>query len=282
MNTGGGVKSSHSKGFTLAEVLITLGIIGVVAAMTLPALIQNYQKQVLVNQLKVNVSILENALGQIAEEAGGSLAYTSYGKSIEGSATYNGSYFYPFYRDYLKKHLHIVKAVCASRTADDCPSGRLTENKYRWLISQAGSGSQDFGGNSVALANGAYVAFNIEAPNRASTGADFRTYHCGATPHADISSMKTLCGSITIDVSGEKGPNQIGYDMFNLLLDDRGHLWGHAGQQAMLAILGTTEGNDYWKNSKYMCCSKKDSGCSWSQGWGCSARVMESDWKIDY
>lgn len=30
-------------GFTLAEVLITLGIIGVVAAMTLPALIQNYQ-----------------------------------------------------------------------------------------------------------------------------------------------------------------------------------------------------------------------------------------------
>lgn len=31
------------KGFTLAEVLITLGIIGVVAAMTLPALIQNYQ-----------------------------------------------------------------------------------------------------------------------------------------------------------------------------------------------------------------------------------------------
>lgn len=33
------------KGFTLAEVLITLGIIGVVAAMTLPALIQKQQKK---------------------------------------------------------------------------------------------------------------------------------------------------------------------------------------------------------------------------------------------
>ncbi len=33
------------KGFTLAEVLITLGIIGVVAAMTLPLLIVNYQKK---------------------------------------------------------------------------------------------------------------------------------------------------------------------------------------------------------------------------------------------
>lgn len=31
-------------GFTLAEVLITLGVIGIVAAMTLPALVQNYQK----------------------------------------------------------------------------------------------------------------------------------------------------------------------------------------------------------------------------------------------
>ena len=31
--------------FTLAEILITLGIIGVAAAMTLPALIANYQKK---------------------------------------------------------------------------------------------------------------------------------------------------------------------------------------------------------------------------------------------
>ena len=33
------------RAFTLAEVLITLGIIGVVAAMTIPTLISNYQKK---------------------------------------------------------------------------------------------------------------------------------------------------------------------------------------------------------------------------------------------
>ena len=32
-------------GFTLAEVLITLGIIGIVAAMTIPVLMTNYQKK---------------------------------------------------------------------------------------------------------------------------------------------------------------------------------------------------------------------------------------------
>lgn len=40
------------RAFTLAEVLITLGIIGVVASLTLPVLVANYKKQVTVTQLK--------------------------------------------------------------------------------------------------------------------------------------------------------------------------------------------------------------------------------------
>jgi len=39
-------------GFTLAEVLITLGIIGVVAAMTIPILVKNYQEKAIISQLK--------------------------------------------------------------------------------------------------------------------------------------------------------------------------------------------------------------------------------------
>jgi len=49
------------KAFTLAEVLITLGIIGVVAAITMPMLIGHYQKVVWYNQFKKAVSQLENA-----------------------------------------------------------------------------------------------------------------------------------------------------------------------------------------------------------------------------
>ena len=47
--------------FTLAEVLITLGIIGVVAAMTMPVLIQNHQEKVTVTRLKKAYSILSQA-----------------------------------------------------------------------------------------------------------------------------------------------------------------------------------------------------------------------------
>ena len=48
-------------GFTLAEVLITLGIIGVVAALTIPTLISNYKKHVYYTQFRKGANIIENA-----------------------------------------------------------------------------------------------------------------------------------------------------------------------------------------------------------------------------
>ena len=54
-------------GFTLAEVLVTLGIIGVVAALTVPSLMQNAQKRVLVTSLRKVHSELSQAT-QLAME----------------------------------------------------------------------------------------------------------------------------------------------------------------------------------------------------------------------
>ena len=51
-----------NRAFTLAEVLITIGIIGVVAAMTLPSLINNSQKKELEAGLKKNYSVIQQAL----------------------------------------------------------------------------------------------------------------------------------------------------------------------------------------------------------------------------
>ena len=72
-----------SEGFTLAEVLITLGIIGVVAAMTMPTLINNHRKAALENQLKKQYSVLSQALDLWKQETGVIGLYKMY-------ATYNG------------------------------------------------------------------------------------------------------------------------------------------------------------------------------------------------
>ncbi len=53
---------SKRTAFTLAEVLITLGIIGVVAALTMPALITNYQKKVTATRLKAAYSQINQAI----------------------------------------------------------------------------------------------------------------------------------------------------------------------------------------------------------------------------
>lgn len=62
---------NNNKGaFTLAEVLITLGIIGIVASMTLPALITRNQNKALEASLKKNYSVLQQALDMYQAEHG--------------------------------------------------------------------------------------------------------------------------------------------------------------------------------------------------------------------
>ena len=68
------------KGFTLAEVLVTLGVIGVVAAMTMPILIQNHQKQVTITKLKKAYSTLSNAANM-------SLTNENYSNTFIGQVT---------------------------------------------------------------------------------------------------------------------------------------------------------------------------------------------------
>ncbi|MDR1327072.1 MAG: prepilin-type N-terminal cleavage/methylation domain-containing protein [Heliobacteriaceae bacterium] len=56
------------KAFTLAEVLITLGIIGVVAALTIPSLIAKHKEKETVSKLKNIFSTLSNAYTLILNE----------------------------------------------------------------------------------------------------------------------------------------------------------------------------------------------------------------------
>lgn len=77
--------------FTLAEVLITLGIIGVVAAMTLPTLLTNTQQQTFRAQLKKSMTVLSQA-------ASVNLAIDDYDPATAGTGTGAGS-MYQIYKN---------------------------------------------------------------------------------------------------------------------------------------------------------------------------------------
>ena len=80
----------------MAEVLITLGIIGVVAALTMPALITNHRSMVLENQFKKSYSIVSQALINTTEELGENLHQNYIPNQPEGwsgAAEFRETYF---------------------------------------------------------------------------------------------------------------------------------------------------------------------------------------------
>ena len=88
--------------FTLAEVLITLGIIGVVAAMTMPSLIQNYKRQQATARIKKFVSVINQALISAENDLGPREDWV-----IEGDASTEGNsdYAYNFLNTYIKPYI---------------------------------------------------------------------------------------------------------------------------------------------------------------------------------
>lgn len=86
--------------FTLAEVLITLGIIGIVAAMTLPTLVGNYQKKQMVTQLKKAYSELNQAV-KLSEVENGEIKYWDF--SMSGK-----DFFDTYLTQYMKTGVHKV------------------------------------------------------------------------------------------------------------------------------------------------------------------------------
>lgn len=86
--------------FTLAEVLITLGIIGIVAALTIPSLVNNTNSKEFYSRCKKVYAELDNVTRQIANDNGGVLPDCGY---------WTHSCLYQLYKPYLK-----VAQTCAS------------------------------------------------------------------------------------------------------------------------------------------------------------------------
>ena len=82
------------RGFTLAEVLITLGIIGVVAALTLPAVVGNYKRQQAIQQLKKTYSVLSQAFNRAIADYGDSTEWDTV--TPETASSYFDSYWKPY------------------------------------------------------------------------------------------------------------------------------------------------------------------------------------------
>ena len=88
--------------FTLAEVLITLVIIGIVASLTMPALIQNYKKQQATARIKKFVSITNQALITAENDLGPREDWVIEGGSAEGNSDASFNFLNTYIKPYIK------------------------------------------------------------------------------------------------------------------------------------------------------------------------------------
>ncbi len=102
--------------FTLAEVLITLAIIGVVAAMTIPTLTANYKKKLVETRLLNGYSALSQAVQLSTVDYGPTNTWDSFGPSWTSTATYDD--IKAWYDKYLAKYLRSQKVEKAQDSED--------------------------------------------------------------------------------------------------------------------------------------------------------------------
>ena len=165
------------KGFTLAEVLITLAIIGVVAALTIPTVMANYNKKAQYTSFMKMYNTITNTLALAESENG-----------TPNSWTYNSSEPYATAEKYIYPYLKIAGKCDSSDNSNVCSipydfksiSGEdfsdLFQQFSKWVLLQDGTMISLYATGGNALTN--FI--------------------------------------ILFDTNGKKGPNIIGRDFFVL------------------------------------------------------------------
>ncbi len=189
----------QNKGFTLAEILITLSIIGIVAAMTIPALINKIEMKQHQSALKKNYSNFSQAIYTLASQSNLDLSSaTDFVNSLESQISM------------------VKKGTFASTTT------LPTVFNYKCYKSSSGTCGNLLkrpnidGTSSFITSDGTrYIVYGI------SSECTDSNFHARINP-AETMPQSNTCTVMYVDTNGDKNPNQIGVDvhMFFLLKKD--------------------------------------------------------------
>jgi len=185
---------ARKKGFTLAEVLITLTVIGVIAALTIPQLVKNMNDYAFTKSKDVTLAKITEATNQM--------------KSNDDLAGYttNDAFVAEF-----QKYMKITK-ICDSTTLVNCFPAKFkagTEDiDTTTLITGTKLGASNIADNTIAmmLANGTSILFTLRDSTKVA-GA------CDRIDPTDNQANTTGCLSFLYDINGRGAPNVIGKDI---------------------------------------------------------------------
>ncbi len=242
--------------FTLAETLITLTIIGVVAALTIPNLISSYQKHTYVVGLKKAYSQFQNAMKMIPITQGcpagdfDCAGWNDWGHyengqwvsdvtNIDGQE-FNGKTFNK--RTYLLSKQFKINKLCYSRSTDpECTKA-----------AKASYGHWTFNAAPLFVTN------------------DGMTFYYNSSL------------GIGIDINGLNGPNKYGRDLFQFYITDQYAENRYGIPQGTIVPYGSklyadirNQPNEYWRNGNHCTTENVNKGKYGVEY--CAGRVLEED-----
>lgn len=213
--------------FTLAEVLITLGIIGIVAALTIPTLIQNQQEKQTVVKLKKVYSTLSQAY---------LMARNEYGSPTEwGIGGLNNADGAKNIYDRLSPYLKISKD-CGQNQGCFPDVYYKTLSNVSWMNSDKDSSNLKL--HRFMLQDGTSMYIQTRDENCAEN-------------FGNTDALSHICAFIAVDINGLSKPNVTGKDLFWFMLSSENII--PRGTQAQT---GTTfAGNCKNKNANQWGCA---------------------------
>ena len=230
------------KGFTLAEVLITLGVIGVVAALTLPNLLQNHQKKVFVTQLQRTVNLISNSATALMGD--------------NNAASLSDSYLVAVNNDFKNAQGKFMNTYF--KVARDCGTDNISACLGDTYYSLDRSQSFDL----YDWLNGLFYCVTI------NTGATI----CMRPMRPDYSNDSYFehgWSEVVVDVNGPSGPNTNGRDLFQFQLYSDGKIGN---------CYNSTD--DYCKYQAAERC--QDFKSSAGYGGSCFQHLHANGWVMDY
>lgn len=241
---------SKNYAFTLAEVLITLSIIGIVAALTIPSLIAEHQEKETVAKLKKFSSVMSQAMTLAIQNEG---EIESWG--LEKAGMGNIETDEELLNDQLVRNKFFEIITKYVKYAKYCPYESECAKQTYTRYSLDGTEFWTFS-NKILLADGtSIVDVTIANPNCKSI---FGT----------STALQNVCGELFVDINGKKGPNATGKDVFLFYFTKSGYV----------IPKGTAEEFERGSSFSHLCNRKTTDRLN---GYGCTAWVMYNE-NMDY
>lgn len=244
-------------GFTLAEVLITLGIIGIVAAMTIPPLLANKQKEEYVTSLKKASAMFSQGMQQYIASKGVI--------SISDTDLFDGTTYDDAARN--DKIDTAIKSVFKVLKACKYNDNSCQIDGYTYLGKSNTFPAFGSGGYKFRTADGMIFGVDFQmvcSPNYNSFGP-----------------MKASCANVSIDINGAKKPNKFGRDYFNFQMGHDGTLYPMGGSAIAKYNHGQNweTGWSYWRHPDeidgYTCGAPGSTDITNALGSNCAGRIEE-------